>query len=72
MWWGANAPGSALTATAMSTTGSKVAKVADASDAEHYIAPHFAARGMGFLGWNTRFRGAEDLFVLEHALIDTA
>ena len=37
---------------------------------EHYIAPYFAARGFGFLGWNTRYRGAEDLFVLEHALID--
>jgi fermentation-respiration switch protein FrsA (DUF1100 family) len=37
---------------------------------EHYIAPYFAARGFGFLGWNTRFRGAEDQFVLEHALID--
>ena len=38
--------------------------------AEHYIAPYFAARGFGFLGWNTRYRGAEDLFALEHALID--
>lgn len=38
--------------------------------AEHYIAPYFAARGLGFLGWNTRYRGAEDLFSLEHALID--
>jgi hypothetical protein len=38
--------------------------------AEHYLAPHFAARGYGFLGWNTRYRGAEDLFLLEHALID--
>jgi hypothetical protein len=37
---------------------------------EHYIAPYFAARGFGFLGWNTRFRGAEDLFMLEHAMID--
>lgn len=37
---------------------------------EHYIAPYFAARGYGFLGWNTRFRGFEDLFLLEHALID--
>jgi len=37
---------------------------------EHYIAPHMAARGYGFLGWNTRFRGAEDQFLLEHALID--
>lgn len=38
--------------------------------AEHYAAPYFAERGFGFLGWNTRFRGAEDLFNLEHALID--
>ncbi|HWA91090.1 MAG TPA: hypothetical protein VG889_13720 [Rhizomicrobium sp.] len=38
--------------------------------AEHYIAPYMAARGLGFLGWNTRFRGAEDQFLLEHALID--
>src|SRR5580704_10792147 len=38
--------------------------------AEHYAAPYFAARGVGFLGWNTRYRGAEDLFNLEHALID--
>lgn len=40
--------------------------------AEHYIAPYFAERGLGFLGWNTRYRGAEDLFSLEHALIDIA
>jgi pimeloyl-ACP methyl ester carboxylesterase len=38
--------------------------------AEHYIAPYMAERGYGFLGWNTRFRGAEDQFLLEHALID--
>lgn len=38
--------------------------------AEHYTAPYFAARGLGFLGWNTRYRGAEDLFNLEHALVD--
>ena len=37
---------------------------------EHYIAPFFAERGYGFLGWNTRYRGAEDQFLLEHALID--
>ena len=37
---------------------------------EHYIAPYFARAGFGFLGWNTRFRGAEDQFTLEHALID--
>jgi pimeloyl-ACP methyl ester carboxylesterase len=39
---------------------------------EHYIAPYFAARGYGFLGWNTRYRGAEDQFLLEHALVDIA
>jgi hypothetical protein len=38
--------------------------------AEHYSAPYFAERGFGFLGWNTRYRGAEDLFALEHALVD--
>lgn len=38
--------------------------------AEHYFAPYFAARGFGFLGWNTRYRGVEDLFHLEHALTD--
>ena len=37
---------------------------------EHYIAPYLAARGFGFLGWNTRYRGFEDGFLLEHALID--
>jgi hypothetical protein len=37
---------------------------------EHYAAPYFARRGFGFLGWNTRYRGAEDQFILEHALID--
>jgi pimeloyl-ACP methyl ester carboxylesterase len=39
---------------------------------EHYCGPLFAARGLGFLGWNTRYRGAEDQFILEHALIDIA
>ena len=37
---------------------------------EHYLAPYFAQRGLGFLGWNTRYRGAEDQFILEHALVD--
>lgn len=38
--------------------------------AEHYMAPLMAQRGYGFLGWNTRFRGLEQYFTLEHALID--
>jgi hypothetical protein len=38
--------------------------------AEHYLADYVAARGLGFLGWNTRFRGAEPYFLLDHALVD--
>lgn len=37
---------------------------------EHYLGAYMAERGYGFLGWNTRFRGAEPYFLLEHALID--
>lgn len=37
---------------------------------EHYLGEFMAKRGYGFLGWNTRFRGAEAFFILEHALID--
>ena len=37
---------------------------------EHYLGEEMARRGFGFLGWNTRFRGAETYFLLEHALID--
>ena len=37
---------------------------------EHYLGEYMASRGYGFLGWNTRFRGNEGFFLLEHALID--
>lgn len=37
---------------------------------EHYLAEYMAARGIGFLGWNTRFRGYESSFALDHALVD--
>lgn len=37
---------------------------------EHYLADFMAARGVGFLGWNTRFRGFESSFLLDHALVD--
>lgn len=37
---------------------------------EHYLAEYMAVRGIGFLGWNTRFRGFESNFVLGHALGD--
>ena len=37
---------------------------------EHYLGEYMAERGYGYLGWNTRFRGAEAFFILEHALID--
>jgi pimeloyl-ACP methyl ester carboxylesterase len=40
--------------------------------AEHYLAEPLARRGFGFLGWNTRFRGNEGYFLLEHALADIA
>jgi hypothetical protein len=39
---------------------------------EHYLAEHMASRGYGFLGWNTRFRGAEPYFLLDHALAEIA
>ncbi|MDI2128282.1 hypothetical protein [Yinghuangia seranimata] len=38
--------------------------------AEHYLAPYLAERGYGFLGWNTRFRGDEPHFLLDHALAE--
>jgi hypothetical protein len=37
---------------------------------EHYLAELMTQRGFGFLGWNTRFRGAGAYFLLDHALID--
>jgi pimeloyl-ACP methyl ester carboxylesterase len=37
---------------------------------EHYMASYLAERGYGFLGWNTRFRGAEAYFLLDHALAE--
>ena len=37
---------------------------------EHYLAALLAERGFGFLGWNTRFRGNEAYFLLDHALAE--
>ncbi|HEY2314577.1 MAG TPA: alpha/beta hydrolase [Streptosporangiaceae bacterium] len=37
---------------------------------EHYLANFLAERGFGFLGWNTRFRGNEAHFLLDHALAE--
>src|SRR6201987_327140 len=37
---------------------------------EHYLASFLAMRGFGFLGWNTRFRGNEAHFLLDHALAE--
>jgi pimeloyl-ACP methyl ester carboxylesterase len=37
---------------------------------EHYLASYLAELGFGFLGWNTRFRGDEAHFLLDHALVD--
>ena len=35
-----------------------------------YLASYLAERVFGFLGWNTRFRGNEAHFLLDHALAD--
>ena len=37
---------------------------------EHYLADYMATRGIGFLGWNTSYRGFESNFLLDHALVD--
>lgn len=37
---------------------------------EHYLSTYLAERGFGFLGWNTRFRGADQYFLLDRALVD--
>lgn len=37
---------------------------------EHYLASYLAERGYGFLGWNTRFRGNEHTFLLDHAVAE--
>lgn len=37
---------------------------------EHYLGPLLAARGCGFLGWNTKYRGNEAFFLLDHALLE--
>ncbi len=37
---------------------------------EHYLATRLAGLGYGFLGWNTRFRGVEQFFTLDNALVD--
>jgi len=39
---------------------------------EHYLADLMSERGFGFLGWNTRFRGNEAYFLLDHALAEIA
>jgi hypothetical protein len=44
----------------------------DIDFSEHYLAEFMAARGFGFLGWNTRFRGNGSYFILEPALVDIA
>lgn len=42
----------------------------NADFSEHYLASYLAERGFGFLGWNTRFRGDEAHFLLDHALAE--
>lgn len=38
--------------------------------AEHYLGPHLARRGFGFLGWNTRYCGREGYFLVDRAVVD--
>jgi pimeloyl-ACP methyl ester carboxylesterase len=42
----------------------------DVDFAEHYLAGPLAERGVGFLGWNTRYRGLGTYFQLGPALAD--
>jgi pimeloyl-ACP methyl ester carboxylesterase len=42
----------------------------DVDFAEHYLAEPLAERGIGFLGWNTRYRGLGAYFQLASALSD--
>ena len=61
LWWtpGGDTPRTALVATHYNV-----------DFAEHYLAEPMAERGFGFLGWNTRYRGNEAYFLLEHAVLD--
>lgn len=66
-------PAQGLYARPAATPRPRVAFVAthyDIDFAEHYLGPLLAARGFGFLGWNTRYRGNDAFFLLEHALVD--
>lgn len=38
--------------------------------AEHYLGPPLARHGIGFLGWNTRYRGDDAHVLVDHALVD--
>ena len=42
----------------------------DIDFSEHYLAEYLAERDLGFLGWNTRYRGMGSYFSLDNALID--
>lgn len=37
---------------------------------EHYLGDYMAERGLGFLGWNTRYRGSGTYFSLDNAVAD--
>jgi hypothetical protein len=51
-------------------TTAMIATHYEADFSEHYLAELCAARGYGFLGWNTRYTGDGHRFILEHALVD--
>jgi pimeloyl-ACP methyl ester carboxylesterase len=54
----------------MRPTTAFIATHYNADFSEHYLASYLAERGFGFLGWNTRFRGNEAHFLLDHALAE--
>ena len=76
-WWAG--PGQAVIRARASITGLRVASAPrtafiathyNVDFSEHYLASFLAERGYGFLGWNTRFRGNEAHFLLDHALAE--
>jgi hypothetical protein len=42
----------------------------DVDFSEHYLGPLLAGAGIGFLGWNTRYRADGAHFLADHALVD--
>jgi len=59
-----------VTARGHRPTVALVASHFDVDFSEHYLGPLLADRGLGFLGWNTRYRADGAHFLADHALVD--